>query len=459
MQPTALGDLRSALEAALVGRFVLGDAIGSGGFAAVFRARDPVLKRDVAIKVLDPARVRGVDADALLEEARIVAGTEHPHIVPLYEAGRRDQLAWLVMRYFPEGSLSARLDRGPAFTPREVAGIGREVAEALEVAHGRGVVHLDIKPDNILLDAAGHAAVTDFGIARFMRSGSGEGAAVSGTPHYMSPEQVAGDVVDGRSDVYSLGVVLYELATGNRPITGNSSSEIMANQVRQDPAPLRTASPELPTALAEVIHRALAKDPAARWPSARAMADGLRAVAMADRMLAPREVRRRVRRRWYRRGIVVIASVALVLVAIGVSLLGVLRRLQSGGPPAVDVLAPMIPATILDSVVALAGVASTDTVRYVFVPSGHGVADAFVVTSSETIALRSGVPRQWPHAVDLFVNVQMNNRGGFLILTDPARGTDTVYRALSGREFLALQTTLSQVYRDTPVAGEDPPSS
>ena len=160
------GRSRSASPASFAGRLEIGELLGVGGFAAVFRARDPLLGRDVAIKVLDPSLAQGRGTDRLLDEARLIAATEHPHIVPLYEVDRQGDLVSLVMRYFPHGSLAERLEREGALPPAMVARLGTEVADALATAHARGVVHLDVKPDNILLDADGHAAVTDFGIAR-----------------------------------------------------------------------------------------------------------------------------------------------------------------------------------------------------------------------------------------------------------------------------------------------------
>ncbi len=279
--------LARRLNAALGGRLALGELLGVGGFAAVFRGRDPLLNRDVAIKALDPTLVLDDSAaDRLLDEARLVATAEHPHIVPLYEAGHRDGVVYLVMRFFPDGTLGARLSGEGPLTPAGVARLGIEVADALSAAHARGVLHLDIKPENLLLDGDGHAFVADFGISRVAAAADAtpDGTS-SGTPHYMSPEQVAGDRLDGRADVYALGVVLYEAATGRRPITGNSAVNIMANQVSKAPEPLSTVAPDLPKALSDIITRALAKDPDDRWDSAKEMADALRTASAADKLL------------------------------------------------------------------------------------------------------------------------------------------------------------------------------
>ena len=156
-----------------------------------------------------------------------------------------------------------------------------QIATALDYAHRRGVVHRDVKPDNVLLDADGRAVVTDFGIALVgAEAHAGSEGVSSGTPAYMSPEQVAGDVVDARSDVYALGVVLYETLSGRLPITGATARQLMANQVSQPPVPLAAIRPELPVALAAVVERALAKDPAQRFPSAEAVDGALALVPL-----------------------------------------------------------------------------------------------------------------------------------------------------------------------------------
>ena len=442
-------DLGARLGATLGGQFAIGELIGAGGFAAVFRARDTLLGRDVAIKVLDPTVARDPAAsDRLLDEARMVATIEHPHIVPLYEAGRRDGLVFLVMRYFPDGTVGSRLERSGPLPPAAVARLGIEVADALAAAHARGVVHLDIKPDNILLDSAGHAAVSDFGIAR-VTAGVEPLAprVVSGTPHYMSPEQVAGDQLDGRADVYSLGVVLYELATGRRPVGGDTDARVMANQIRQTPAAIGEIAPDFPAALAEVITRALAKDPAERWTTAGDMATALRAASSPDRLLSPRLARRRTRRRWYGRMAMVggglTAGIAM-LVYVVVRLLGMFTE---GDPPALDAMAPMIPAPMLDSARSAGYLGEADTVLYLFAPHGRGLDDALYVTTRDLVAVTGGLPRRYPRKADYSIDLRRTNRQGMLTFTHPVtKATDTVYHAMTGVEqqvlLLALKRTL-----------------
>jgi hypothetical protein len=449
MDEAAVQEITRRLAAAYAGRLEIGELLGIGGFAAVFRARDPLLGRDVAIKVLDPSLAGRRGADRLLDEARLIAATEHPHIVPLYEVNRDDDLVSLVMRYFPHGSLARKLEREPTLPPAEVVRLGTEVAEALATAHARGVVHLDVKPDNILLDADGHAAVTDFGIARLTKDQEAATGMSSGTPHYMSPEQVAGDKVDGRADVYALGVVLYEMATGKRPLTGNSAAEIMARQVSAEPAPLDRIAPELPAALVGVITRALAKDPAARWQSAADMAEGLRHASEPDQMLAPKAARRRARKRWYRR--MAILAGGLLVGVMGAVWLGVKvwRMMYAGDRPAIDAMAPRIPADILDSAITLGAVTPADTVLYVFAPAGMGMTDAFIITTRDMVGRVGGTHRRYPIERDYSVSLRLNPDGGFLVISDTTVGSaDTIYRTMSGQEQRVLVQALSTTLND-----------
>ena len=447
MHDSQLHELEVRLRAIVAGQFEVLELLGAGGFAAVFRARDTLLGRDVAIKVLDPALALDPSAaDRLLDEARLVASIEHAHIVPLYEAGYRDGIVFLVMRYYPDGTAGTRLASRGRWPPAEVARIGVESADALAAAHARGVIHLDIKPDNILLDADGHAAVADFGIARVVAAtASSEPGSSSGTPHYMSPEQVAGDRLDGRSDVYSLGLVLYELATGNRPIRGNSAREVMANQVRQAPRPLSEALPEMPLALARTITRALAKDPAERWGSAGEMADALRAANAPDQLLTPQQARKRTRRRWYFRGAMVgcglLAGLAVVIYMV-IRLIGTFGK---GDPPTVDALSPLIPPALVDSARANGTLTTTDSVLYIFVPHGRGIADGLFITTRDLIASRAGQSRRYSQADDFTIDVKLTPGQGYLLIKLPARKlTDTLYRGLSGLELQVLRLSLAR---------------
>jgi serine/threonine protein kinase len=259
-----------------VGRFQLRTFLGGGGFGHVYRAYDPRLDRDVALKVLKDARPTPRAVERFFREARAAAQLDHPNIVALHDAGREESRCWIAYQFVPGQTLAQRFE-GKPIRAREAAKIARSLADALHHAHVRGVFHRDIKPSNIIFDERGEARLTDFGLARrasvdptLTREG-----VVLGTPAYMSPEQAAGQghLVDERSDVYSLGVIFYELLCGRRPVDLPSGIPLWRFQSRMDVVPPRRFLRSVPHALDRVCRRALAERPADRYPGARAMAD------------------------------------------------------------------------------------------------------------------------------------------------------------------------------------------
>src|SRR5438034_7037180 len=278
-----LAALQPRLQQALGQEFTVGPLLGEGGLAAVFRARDNVLNRDVAVTVLDvelaPERVV---AERFLREAQTVARLEHPHIVPIYKVGRKEEIFYIIMRCIDGPSLRQLLGTHKKRSVGDAARIARQVADALAYAHSQEIVHRDIKPDNILLDRSGHVLVTDFGIAKAAQAAQGGSTAqlttegmIIGTPQYMSPEQAAGDKVDGRSDIYSLGIVLYQMLSGEPPFDGDSSASILAKQLTQAPSPIRRSRSDVPDELSFVLERMLAKSPARRFQTARELSRAL----------------------------------------------------------------------------------------------------------------------------------------------------------------------------------------
>ncbi|MGH7517806.1 MAG: protein kinase domain-containing protein [Gemmatimonadales bacterium] len=270
--------LSSQLETALAGRYRIDRKLGEGGMSVVFLARDLRHDRAVAVKMLRPEISAVLGAERFLREIRIIAGLQHPHILPLHDSGDANGSLYYVMPYVEGESLRQRLDRERPLPPGDAVRIAREVASALDYAHGQGVVHRDIKPENILLSGR-HAIVADFGIARAVDVAGGASATatgfVVGTPAYMSPEQAAGGTLDGRSDQYSLGCVIYEMLSGAAPFAGTPGRELMSRHAIEPVPLLSSVNPALPPALSVGLARALEKDAAARYPDAGALAASL----------------------------------------------------------------------------------------------------------------------------------------------------------------------------------------
>ena len=266
-------DVRS-LERAIIGRYALERELGRGGMGVVLLARDLSLERPVALKLL-PAMLAAqpVLRERFLREARTAAGLSHPHIVPIHAVEEREGIVFIAMAFVDGETLAERVRRAGPLPPREVARILREVAWALAYAHGRSIVHRDIKPENILIErGSGRAMVTDFGIARPTGGVAAperltlEGQLL-GTAAFMSPEQGAGEVVDGRSDLYALGGVGFYALTGRAPFEATSLEAILVARFTRAAPPVASARPDVPSALASMIDQCLAREPADRFPS------------------------------------------------------------------------------------------------------------------------------------------------------------------------------------------------
>jgi hypothetical protein len=296
-------------ELGRLGDYRVLDLLGRGGMGVVLAAEDPQLRRRVALKVIQPEATTNPRARArFLREARAAAKLQqHDHIVPIYHVGEQNGVAFMVMPLLAGESLEDHLERESRLPPAEVLRIGREATEGLVAAHAAGLVHRDIKPGNLWLEApTGRVRILDFGLAREVAA-DGDGAptragAGLGTPAYMSPEQAAGRPVDGRSDLFSLGCVLYHMATGEPPFPGKTLTAVLRAVAEHHPPPPREVRPGLPAALSDLILRLLAKDPDQRPASARAVADALAAI--------------RPRRTW-----LTAAGVGAVLLAVGAAVL------------------------------------------------------------------------------------------------------------------------------------------
>ncbi len=284
--------LQDRLVAAVGDHYLIEAEIGRGGMAVVFRALDLRLNRHVAIKLLPPDLAFNADVKTrFLREAQMAAQLNHPNIVPIYSVDERDGVVYFVMALVEGETLAQRLHESPRLSFDDVRRVIGDVADALDYAHRKGVVHRDIKPDNIMLDrASGRTMVTDFGIARAAAGDSRltvTGVAV-GTPAYMSPEQALGERdVDGRSDIYSLGVVAYQMLTGVQPFTAANTPAMLVKHVSEAPRPILERRPDTPAPIVHAVEIALAKDPATRWPTGDAFRDAIRAAAVAEAPAAP----------------------------------------------------------------------------------------------------------------------------------------------------------------------------
>ena len=287
--------LRDALERAIGFQYRIERLLGRGGMGAVYLAHELALDRDVAIKVLPPDQGGTPQMRARFkQEARTAARLTHPNIVPLYTFGEIDGLMYFVMGYVSGDSLAARLRRDGALSPETTRVVLADLAGALEYAHRQGIVHRDLKPDNILIDAgSGAALLTDFGIAKAPVGGqltmTGQ---IVGTPHYMSPEQARGQSdVDARSDLYSLGVMAYEMLAGRRPFDAESPLDAITQRLTKSPPPLASTAPGVDDDLADAIMRCLEREPANRWPDARALRAAMAFVDEGDDPLPIRLLR------------------------------------------------------------------------------------------------------------------------------------------------------------------------
>ncbi len=261
------------------GRYLVTRRLGRGGMAEVYEANDPLLNRQVAIKVIYAhlASQEGFD-QRFRREAQLVASLRHPHIVQLYDFGIENEQPFMVMEFLNGGTLQDRLaqwrSRGAVMPLAETARLLTKLASALDYAHERDAIHRDIKSSNIMFTAEGEPVLTDFGIAKMLSDAAQLSAtgSVMGSPAYMAPEQAAGQPVDARSDLYALGIVLYEMVCGRVPFQADSPTAVMMQHITQPPPPPRQFNPQLPAAAEAVIQKALAKDPAARFSRVSEMA-------------------------------------------------------------------------------------------------------------------------------------------------------------------------------------------
>jgi serine/threonine-protein kinase len=280
-----------------LGPYEIVEEIGTGGLATVYRAYQPAMDRYVAVKVIDASLVSDVEAVARFQrEAHLIARLEHLHILPVYDFDGAHEPPYIVIRYVEGGTIRDVLAHGP-MPLEEVAYLIQQIGSALHYAHGQGIVHRDVKPDNILIDTEGNAFVSDFGIAYAVKGAGRERDLLNangsplGTPGYMAPERILGrSAVDERADVYALGAMLYEMVTGALPFQATNLKQALHQHLNAPVPDARALRPELPPALNAVIQRAMAKEPGERYPSAAEFAAATTA-AIGGSAGTPRVVR------------------------------------------------------------------------------------------------------------------------------------------------------------------------
>jgi serine/threonine protein kinase len=262
-----------------LGRYEIVKELGRGAMGTVFLGKDPRINREVAIKTL---RYEEVDAEQLAEvkkrffrEAEAAGKLSHPNIVTIFDVGEDYEIAYMAMELLDGSDLAKYCRKENLLPPTEIIRIVSCVSSALDYAHANGIVHRDIKPANIMILNNGEVKVADFGIARVMASSKTQTGVVMGTPSYMSPEQIAGKKVDGRSDLFSLGAVLYELIAGERPFNGDSIATLMYNITSSAPPSIKELSPHIPEKLVPIVERLLAKDMEARYQSGKELVNDL----------------------------------------------------------------------------------------------------------------------------------------------------------------------------------------
>ncbi len=325
-----MADLLDRLRSALADRYAIEREIGAGGMATVYLAEDVRHHRKVAVKVLRSELAATMGPERFLREIEIAARLQHPHVLPLYDSGEAGGFLFYVMPFVEGESLRAKIDREGELPVGEAVRVLRDVVDALAYAHGQGVVHRDIKPDNVLVSGR-HAMVTDFGVAKAVSEATGRqqlttaGVAL-GTPAYMAPEQASADPhIDHRADIYAVGVMAYELLAGTPPFTGHTPQSVLSAHVTQAPQPVTERRQSVPPALADVVMRCLEKKPADRYQTAEALLPAFEMLATPSGGMTPTETRpvsavprpvRSSKQKWIGGAVVVTALVGIVFVAL-----------------------------------------------------------------------------------------------------------------------------------------------
>jgi len=420
----------------------------------VFRVRDEKAQRDVAVKVLDLGLTPSPAlAERFVREARTVAQLEHPHIVPIVKVGGyQNEVLYIVMQCVDGPSLRHLLESRHRLSVGDAACVARQVADALAHAHERGVVHRDVKPDNILLDMTGRVLVTDFGIAKAAEAASGtqqlttEGMVV-GTPQYMSPEQATGDPIDARSDVYSLGIVLYQMLAGAPPFDGESAQAILMKQATATARSIRRVRREVPASLATVVDRMLAKAPDERYQTA---AEASRALLAAVPAAARERVRVRGAQRTpsavvpARRSTGPLVAVAGLLLVIAIVAVG---WIAWAPPPRLVATAPLADS-LSASLRRRGALARGDTALFAFTPGAEAGSVVLLVTQRRVVVVSPRHLRGYPRD-SVSYTLGAGWQGGphlLFIIVAPGSRRDTVFERVSPRDLWQLARALRRFF-------------
>lgn len=266
-----------------IGRYIIKSELGRGGMATVYRAFDPSFDREVAIKVLPREMLHDPQFRSRFErEIKLVAALEHPAIVPVYDVGDDDGQPYFVMRYMTGGSLADWIKKGK-FSLQDTARIIEKIALGLAYSHKKGIIHRDLKPDNILFDGSGDPFISDFGVAKLMEASGGlTGSGVIGTPAYMSPEQAQGGEIDGRSDVYGLGVIVYQMLSGHQPYSADTPMGVVVKHITEPVPEILKFVPSLPPEMDDIIKTSMAKDKSSRYSTTMNLAKALNLAAFGN---------------------------------------------------------------------------------------------------------------------------------------------------------------------------------
>ncbi|MFB0565356.1 MAG: protein kinase [Candidatus Aminicenantaceae bacterium] len=330
-----------------IGKYSVVEELGKGAMGVVYKALDPDINREVAIKTIRFDLVsEGTENEEVLKrfikEAQSAGKLTHPNIITIYDVGREKDMTYIVMQYVEGQSLQKTITSGKKFTTQEVTQLMSQLCDALDYAHQNGIIHRDIKPGNILIDREGMPYLVDFGIARIETSTLTQSGTILGTPSYMSPEQVMGKKIDSRSDIFSLGIILYELLTGKKPFDGESITTIIYKIVNEEPTPLVKVRKNMPPGFEHLIEKALAKDPQDRYQAcAELNADLHELIQLTDKTLtlktskeAIATSKRKKRRTW---GIILAASLGGIAILAGGGYLYLTQKPKETSAPPVEI--------------------------------------------------------------------------------------------------------------------------